>query len=62
MSDCKEKLTAEAYGDGRLDEIVYTVTDGIASAVNNEGFKGQLAFLKEHGWTEEAILEWLRED
>lgn len=61
MSDCKVKLTEEEYGDGRLDEIVYTVTDGIASSVNNEGFQGQLQFLKEHGWSEDAIAEWLQD-
>lgn len=52
----KRKLSAEAHGDGLLDDLVHDTASQIASNVNNCGFKEQVRFLKENGWTEEQIL------
>ena len=42
-----------------LDDLVFEAADNLASNVNNSG--GQIEFLKEQGWTNEDILEELKE-
>ena len=49
------------YDSSTLDDLVHEVASCIASNVNNEGIAGQLEYLKEHGWDEQAILNWLKE-
>ena len=56
------KLNPTIHGKGRLDDLVFAVTDAIANGINNDGFDSQIEFLKKHGWTEEQILEWIYED
>ena len=44
-----------------LDDLVHDVMSGKASAINNSGEDAQFAFLKEEGWTVEAIEKAIKE-
>ena len=45
-----------------LDDLVHDVASRIASRVNNEGIKEQIAFLNEFGLSDEDIKSQLIED
>jgi hypothetical protein len=44
-----------------LDDLVHDVMSAKASAINNDGEAAQFAFLKEEGWTVEAIEKAIKE-
>lgn len=42
-----------------LDDLVDRVASEAASAANNGGIQAQVNFCRQHGWSEEEILDYL---
>jgi len=45
-----------------LDEFVHEVAGEMAASANNDGLKSQLEFVEKQGYTDEDVLEHLKEE
>lgn len=56
VDDLEERLAKRGLTSAALDDVVISAAEGAASDANNSGLSGQIAYLRQQGWSDDAII------